>query len=115
MDDIEKCIPISRELFDRIQSLVGGIDVDLDAPLPPEEISEEEYRAALVECESTLILFKQCHNRAKFFLWYEHKFAIQAFRDQLQGVESRVSFGLQTLILLTRYTYPQHHVVLFEA
>lgn len=42
MDDIDKCIPVSRELFNRIQTLISGIEVDLDAPLPPEEISEEE-------------------------------------------------------------------------
>lgn len=58
MDDIDKYIPVSRELFNRIQSLIGGIEVDLDfdAPLPAEEVSEEEYRAALVEGEQLLAL-----------------------------------------------------------
>lgn len=56
MDDIDKYIPVSRELFNRIQSLIGGIEVDLDAPLPAEEVSEEEYRAALVEGEQLMAL-----------------------------------------------------------
>jgi hypothetical protein len=40
----------------KIRALVGDIDVDLDAQLPPEEISEEEYRAALVEGEQLMAL-----------------------------------------------------------
>ena len=56
MDDTDKYIPVSSELFNRIQTLIGGIEVDLDAPLPAEEVSEEEYRAALVEGEQLMAL-----------------------------------------------------------
>jgi len=34
MDDIDKYIPVSRDFFNRIQTLIDGIEVDLDAPLP---------------------------------------------------------------------------------
>lgn len=56
MDDIDKYIPVSRDFINRIQTLIGGIEVDLDAPLPTEEVYEEEYRAALVEGEQLMAL-----------------------------------------------------------
>ena len=53
---MSESVPASRELLEKIRALVGDIDVDLDAQLPPEEISEEEYRAALIEGEQLMAL-----------------------------------------------------------
>jgi len=53
---LSESVPASRELLEKIRALVGDIDVDLDAQLPPEEISEEEYREALVEGEQLMAL-----------------------------------------------------------
>lgn len=36
--------------------MTGGINVDLDVPLSPEEIAEEEYLAALIEGEKLMAL-----------------------------------------------------------
>ncbi len=55
MDDIDKYIPVSCDFFNLIRTLIGGIEVDLDAPLPTEEVYEEEYRAALVEGEKLMV------------------------------------------------------------
>jgi hypothetical protein len=54
MKDSDKCIPLIKELRDRIQKLVGDIKIYLNAPLPLEEITEEEYRAALAEGEKLM-------------------------------------------------------------
>lgn len=38
-----KPVPIPIELVDKIKELVAGVEVDLDAPLPPEEDDDWEF------------------------------------------------------------------------
>lgn len=45
----------------------------------------------------------------------QHKLAIQALGNQLQGIQPRVSSGFQTLVLLAGHTHTQHHVALLKA
>ncbi len=37
LNDVETCMPLTKEWLKRLDELVGDLDVDLDAPLPSDD------------------------------------------------------------------------------
>jgi len=78
-------------------------------------LSYPSTRQVRLQAARQYLKFVNRHDRAELFSGDEHGLGVQAFRNQLQGIQPGVSLGFPVLVPLTRYTGTPHHLALLEA